>query len=228
MSEWGKDTVSEEDSRFEYGMPPSNNANFAFIQHMLSHLDDDGMAGTVMANGSMSVQDTEGDIRKEIIEDDLLDAIISLPQELFYTTQIPVCLWVLTKGKDSDQYRERTGETLFIDARDLYKSIDRTTNKLTSDHIKKISDTVRSYRGEKSVGDYEDETGFCKIASTDEISENDYIVTPGRYVGIVDDDENDVPFEVRLEELSAKLREDFKESDELQKDIEENLRRAGF
>ncbi|MDR5656504.1 N-6 DNA methylase [Halodesulfurarchaeum sp. HSR-GB] len=228
MSEWGKDTVSDDDSRFEYGMPPSNNANFAFIQHMISHLDDDGMAGTVMANGSMSVQGQEGEIRKEIIEADLLDAVITLPGELFYTTSIPVCLWIISKGKDSDRYRNRTDETLFINAKDLYESIDRTQNRLTEDHIQTIADTVRAYRGEEGVDDYEDETGFCKVATTDEIADNDYMVTPGRYVGINRDTENEVPYEVKMEELSAELREQFQRSNDLQKEIEANLEELGF
>ncbi len=228
MSEWGKQTVSDEDPRFKYGVPPSNNANFAFIQHMLYHLDEDGMAGTVMANGSMSVQGTEGKIREEIIESDLLDAIISLPKELFYTTQIPVCLWIMSKGKDSDQYRDRVGETLFIDAREIYESVDRTTNKLTKEHIQKVSNTVRSYRGEDGVGEYEDETGFCKVTTTEGIADNDYIVTPGRYVGIEEGEKSEIPYDVRIEELTAELREKFKESEEMQSKIEENLRRAGF
>jgi type I restriction enzyme M protein len=228
MSEWGKQTVSDEDSRFEYGVPPSNNANFAFIQHMISHLDEDGMAGTVMANGSMSVQGTEGEIREAIIEDDLLDAIISLPQELFYTTQIPVCLWIMSKGKDSDQHRDRSGETLFIDARDLYESVNRTTNRLTRDHINQIANTVRAFRGEEGVEEYEDKTGYCKVATIDEIAENNHMVTPGRYVGIEQEDDNEVPFEVKMEELTAELRDQFQQSERLQKEIEESLQEVGF
>jgi type I restriction enzyme M protein len=228
MSEWGKQTVSDKDPRFEYGMPPSSNANFAFIQHMLYHLDEDGMAGTVMANGSMSVQGTEGEIREKIIEDDLLDAIISLPKELFYTTQIPVCLWILSKGKDSDQYRDRSGETLFVDGGDLYESIDRTTNHLTEDHIDRIADTVRAYRGENGVEEYEDETGYCKVATTKEIEGNEYKLTPGRYVGIKSVEEDDIPFDVKMEEISAELREQFEKSNELQAEIESGLERIGF
>jgi type I restriction enzyme M protein len=209
-------------------MPPSNNANYAFIQHMLYHLDEDGMAGTVMANGSMTVQGTEGEIREEIVEDNLLDAVISLPNELFYTTSIPVCIWILSKGKDSDRYRERSHETLFVDATDLYESIDRTQNRLTEDQIQKIADTVRAYRGEDDVEDYEDQTGFCKVVETDEIADNDYLVTPGRYVGVERDDGDDVPYEVKMEELSAELREQFERSNELQNDIENNLKELGF
>jgi type I restriction enzyme M protein len=209
-------------------MPPSNNANFAFIQHMLYHLDRDGIAGTVMANGSMSVQGVEGEIRKKIIEDDRLDAVIALSGELFYTTSIPVCIWILSKGKDSDEYRDRSDETLFINARELFESIDRTQNRLTEDHIQRIADTVRGYRGEDSVGEYEDETGFCKVATTDEIAENDYMITPGRYVGIRQDDGDGVPYEVKMEELSAELREQFQQSSKLQEEIEGNLTELGF
>jgi type I restriction enzyme M protein len=228
MSEWGKDTVANDDPRFQYGLPPSNNANFAFMQHMIHHLDSDGMAGTVMANGSMSSRGTSGEIRQEMIEDDLIDAIVSLPQELFYTTQIPVCLWILTKGKESDQYRDRSDETLFIDARNLYKSVDRTTNILTKSHIKKISNTVRAYRGENTVDEYKDETGYCKVATTNEISEHNYILTPGRYVGIKEGAEDEVPLEVKMEELSAELRDQFEKSSKLQEEIDSKLQEIGF
>lgn len=228
MSEWGKGTVSEDDPRFEYGMPPSNNANFAFIQHMLYHLDENAMAGTVMANGSMSIQGTEGSIREGIIEDDLVDAIISLPQSLFYTTQIPVCIWILATGKDTDQYRDRSGETLFIDAGDLYESVDRTTNQLTSNNINTIAETVRSYRGEDDAKEYVDETGFCKIATIDEIADNDYMLTPGRYVGIKQDNGDGIAFDTKMNETTAELREKFQQSDELQKKIEETLQEVGF
>jgi len=228
MSDWGRQTVAEDDPRFEYGMPPSGNGNFAFIQHMLYHLDDDGMAGTVMANGSMSVQGTEGEIRQAIIEDDKLDAVVSLPKELFYTTGIPVCLWILANDKEGDEYRDRSGETLFVDARDLYESVDRSTNKLTEEHISRISDTVRAYRGEESVSEYEDQIGYCAVATTEDIADNDHIITPGRYVGVEHDEGDDVPFDVKMEELSAELREQFQRSNELQEEIEENLRKVGF
>lgn len=228
MSEWGKSTVSDEDPRFEYGMPPSNNANFAFIQHMIYHLDRDGMAATVMANGSMSVQGVEGEIRKGIIEDDLVDSVIALPGELFYTTPIPVCIWILSKGKDSDKFRERSNETLFINAKDLYESVNRRQNRLTSQHIETIADTVRAYRGEDGAGKYEDKQGYCKVGTTSEIAENDYMVTPGRYVGVKREDVEEIPYEVKMEELSAKLRDQFLRSDELQEEIENNLSELGF
>jgi len=228
MSEWGKNSIADDDPRFKYGMPPSNNANFAFIQHMIHHLNEVGMCGTVMANGSLSVQDSQGDIRKEIIEDDLLDVVVALPKELFYTTSIPACLWIMSEGKDTDEHRPRSGETLFVDARELYKSVDRTQNILTEDQIEKIADTVRAYRGQEGAGEYEDKKGFCKVASTEEIDDNSYIITPGRYVGIEEDDEEDIPFEVKMEDLVGELREKFKESNNLQEKIEHNLEELGF
>jgi type I restriction enzyme M protein len=228
MSEWGKDTIADDDPRFKYGMPPSNNANFAFMQHMLHHTKDDGLVGTVMANGSMSIQGVEGNIRQEIIEDDLLDAVISLPEELFYTTSISVCIWILSKNKSKDEYRDREGETLFIDAQDMYEVIDKTQNKLTGGHIQTIADTVRAYRGEEGIDEYEDKTGYCKVVTKEEIQDNQYIVTPGRYVGIEEDSDDGVPFEVQMDELSTELREQFRRSEELQSEIEDTLREVGF
>jgi type I restriction enzyme M protein len=228
MSEWGKDSIADDDPRFKYGMAPSNNANYAFIQHMISHLGDDGMAATVMANGAMSVQGTEGDVRESIVEDDLLDAVIALPKELFFTTSIPACIFVLSKGKDSDQYRDRSDETLFVDAREEYKSIGKTQNVFIQEHIDKIVKKFRAYRGENAAGEYEDEKGFCKVANTEDIKDNRYIITPGRYVGIKNQNEDDEPFEVKMERLSADLREDFDKANDLQKQIEENLEVLGF
>ncbi|GAB7009183.1 type I restriction-modification system subunit M [Halorubrum trueperi] len=228
MSEWGKDSIADDDPRFKYGVAPSNNANYAFIQHMISHLDDNGMAATVMANGAMSVQGKEGEIRQSIIEDDLLDAVIALPKELFFTTSIPACIFILSKGKDSDKYRDRGGETLFVDAREEYESINRTQNILAKDNIDKIVEKVRAYRGEEGVDEYKDETGFCKVAEIGDIADNRYIVTPGRFVGVKKQDSDDEPFEVKMERLSADLRENFQKSNELQNQIEKNLEVLGF
>lgn len=228
MSEWGKDSIADDDPRFKYGLAPSNNANYAFIQHMISHLGDNGMAATVMANGAMSVQGKEGEIRQSIIEDDLLDAVIALPKELFFTTSIPACIFILSKGKDSDQYRDRSGETLFVDAREEYESINRTQNTLTEENINRIVEKVRAYRGEDGVDEYEDETGFCKVAEIEDIAENRHIITPGRYVGVKKQDSDGEPFEVKMERLSADLRENFQKSNELQTQIEKNLEVLGF
>ena len=228
MSEWGKDQIADDDPRFKYGVPPSNNANYAFIQHMIHHLNDIGMVATVMANGAMSAQNNEGEIRKGIIEDDLLDTVIALPKQLFYTTGIPACIFVFANGKDSDRYRDRSGETLFIDATEYYEPVGRTQNRLSGDHIEKIANTVRAYRGEDDAGEYEDEEGFCMIAKTDEIADNRFIITPGRYVGIKENGEDRRSFENRMENLSAELRENFQKSDELQEKIEKSLQEVGF
>jgi len=228
MSEWGKDQIADDDPRFKYGMPPSNNANYAFIQHMIHHLNDTGMAATVMANGAMSVQNSEGEVREGIVEDDLLDTVIALPKELFYTTSIPACIFVLSKGKDKDKYRNRTNETLFIDARDMYTSINRTQNTLEEKHIERIVRKIRAYRGEEDADKYSDEKGFCKVAETEDIRGNRYIITPGRYVGVKEQDSDDEPFEVKMERLSADLRESLQKSNELQENIEKNLEVLGF
>jgi len=228
MSEWGKDSIADDDPRFKFGLPPSNNANYAFIQHMISHLDDNGMAATVMANGAMSAQNNEGNIRKGIVEDDLLDAVITLPKELFYTTSIPACLFILSKGKEDDQYRDRAGETLFIEATTLYESVSSTQNRLSDDHINKIAETVRAYRGEDRVDEYEDEKGFSKVAQISEIADNRYIVTPGRYVGVKDNNGDSEPFEQKMERLTAELRETFQKSEELEESIEKSIQEVGF
>ena len=228
MSEWGKDQIADDDSRFKYGIPPSNNANYAFIQHMIHHLDDTGMTATVMANGAMSVQTNDAQIRKGIIEDDLLDTVIALPKELFYTTSIPACIFVLSKGKKKDQYRDRSTETLFIDARDLFESVSSTQNRLTEEHIEKISDTVRAYRGEDGVDEYSDEPGFCKVEDIENISDNRYIITPGRYVGIKDSDSDNGNFEKEMEKIAADLRENFQKSQELERKIDKSLQEVGF
>jgi len=228
MSEWGEDSIADDDPRFNYGLAPSNNANYAFIQHMISHLGDNGMAATVMANGAMSVQGKEGEIRQSIIEDDLLDAVIALPKELFFTTSIPACIFILSKGKDSDQYRDRSGETLFVDAREEYESINRTQNTLTEENINRIVEKVRGYRGEDGVDEYEDEIGFCKVAEIEDIADNRHIITPGRYVGVKKQDSDGEPFEIKMERLSADLRENFQKSNELQAQIEKNLEVLGF
>jgi type I restriction enzyme M protein len=176
----------------------------------------------------MSVQNKEGEIREGIIEDDLLDAVIALPKELFYTTSIPACIFILSKGKEKDKYRDRTDETLFVDARDLYESINRTQNTLSESHIEKIVEKIQAYRGEEEADEYDDEKGFCKLVETEDIRENRYIITPGRYVGVKERDNDDEPYEVKMERLSADLRENFQKSDELQRKIEKNLEVLGF
>jgi type I restriction enzyme M protein len=228
MSEWGQDSIADDDPRFKYGIPPSNNANYAFIQHMIHHLDDTGMAATVMANGAMSVQTNGAEIRKGIVENDLLDAVIALPDDLFYTTGIPACIFVLSMGKAKDEYRDRSGETLFIDASSLYESVTRSQNNLSNDHIDKIANTVRSYRGETDAKEYENKKGFSKVSDIHEIANNRYIITPSRYVGVKEDSEQEEQFEKKMQRISAEIREDFQKSNELQEAIEKSLREVGF
>ena len=230
MEDWGRNSVAEDDPRFRYGVPPASKqgGNYAFIQHMLHHTNETGMVATVMANGAMSTQGKEGKIRKKLIEDDFLDVVISMPQDLFYTTGIPACIFVLSKSKKKDEYRDREGETLFIDARDEYESISRSQNKFGSEHIKKIADKVAAYRGREGAEDYEDEKGFCKVSEKEEIEDNRYIVTPGRYVGIKEEDGDEEPFEKKIERLAADLRENFQKSNEIQEEIEDNLEEIGF
>jgi type I restriction enzyme M protein len=186
------------------------------------------MAATVMANGAMSTQTKGGEIRKRIIEEDLLDTVIALPKELFYTTSIPACILILSKSKDSDQYRSRSGETLFVDARKEYDSIAPTQNILKKEHISRVAEKIRAYRGEDEANEYEDEKGFSKIAEIEEIADNRHIITPGRYVGVKKQDGDDEPFEIKMERLTANLRENLQKSNELQEKIEENLEVLGF
>jgi type I restriction enzyme M protein len=225
MEEWGRYAVADDDPRFVHGMPPEGNGNFAFIQHMLHHTAKGGLVGTVMANGSLS-SDEESDIRKSIVEADLLDAVIALPNRLFYTTEIPVALLILSKGKGeyNENHRTRKGETLFVDAREYYKEVGRTSKTLTSEHISKIATTVRAYRGEESVPQYSDERGYCKVVDREELQDHDYVITPGRFVGIPESIGEVEHVEERVETLSEELREEFRRSDELQEQIEITLR----
>jgi type I restriction enzyme M protein len=228
MSEWGQDTVSEDDPRFKYGLPPSSNANLAFLQHMLHHTSEDGTVGTVMAKGSLSAGGKEAEIRKAIVENDLVDAIIVLSDQLFYTTEIPVSLWIVSKskGKDDNDERSRSGETLFVDARDIYKQEEVKQKVLTEEHIKKISGIVKSYQ--ESESEYEDIAGYCSTADIEEIAENDYNLIPGRYVGVGELQDDGIAFEPRMEELSSELRREFRDANELQKEINERLHEIGF
>ena len=215
------------DDRFPYGIPGNENANFAFIQHMLAHLEDGGIVGTVMANGALSsTQNNEGGIRKAIVDDDLLDAVITLPKKLFYSTQIPSSIWVFSKGKGThsdDDSRERQGETMFIDAEDMFEKVSRSQNRLSSDHITTVADAVRAYRGDADTDDYEDVPGFCKVATIEDIAENDYNVNPGRYVGLAESGEERVPLSVKLPELYAELDAQFQRAHGLQTEIQDNL-----
>jgi type I restriction enzyme M protein len=228
MSDWGGERLHE-DARWKYGIPPVNNANYAWIQHFIHHLSPTGVAGFVMANGSMSTNSSgEGEIRKNIIEADLVDCMIALPGQLFYTTQIPVCLWFLARNKKNGKFRNRSGQTLFIDARKLGSLIDRTHKELSEEEIGKIAATYHAWRGEKDAGEYQDVQGFCKSATTDEIKGHGYVLTPGRYVGMEEIEDDGIPFEEKMAELSATLYEQFAEAHRLEAAIKKNLEVLGY
>ena len=227
-SDWGGERLKE-DARWKYGVPPSGNANFAWVQHFIHHLAPTGIAGFVLANGSMSSnQSGEGEIRKNIIEADLVDCMIALPGQLFYSTQIPVCLWFVTREKKNHKFRNRRGQTLFIDARKMGTLIDRVHRDLTDEDIARIASTYHAWRGEKEAGTYADVPGFCKSASVDEIRKNGFVLTPGRYVGAEDVVDDGEPFEVKMGRLVAKLGEQVRESDRLEREIQENLKNLGY
>jgi len=225
-SDWGGENLKE-DIRWKYGIPPSGNANFAWVQHFIYHLAPTGIAGFVLANGSMSSNTAgEGVVRKNIIEDDLVDCMISLPSQLFYNTSIPVCLWFLARNKRNGKFKDRKGKTLFIDARNMGEMIDRRHRVLTDKEIDKIASTYHAYRGE--VGEYKDIPGFCKEAILEDIKENDYILTPGRYVGFEEVEEDFEVFEEKMKKLTKELSESFRESKKLEEEIRKNLKSIGY
>src|SRR5690606_3075152 len=232
-SDWGGERLRE-DVRWKYGVPPVGNANFAWVQHFIHHLSPRGVAGFVLANGSMSSQQSrEGEIRKAIVEADLVDCMVALPGQLFYSTQIPVCLWFLARDKKNGlggrgkKMRNRKHETLFIDARKLGTMVDRVHRELSEEDIARIADTYHRWRGDGD-GTYEDVPGFCKSGKTEEIAAHQYVLTPGRYVGaqLVEDD--DEPFDEKMKRLVAQLEEQFAESARLEREIRKNLRRLGY
>ncbi|EPY4527121.1 N-6 DNA methylase, partial [Klebsiella quasipneumoniae] len=245
LKDWRNDAELTKDPRFAgYRTPPTGNANYGWILHMLSKLSANGTAGFVLANGSMSSNTSgEGEIRAQMIENDLIDCMIALPGQLFFTTQIPVCLWFMTKSKTADPakgYRNRQGETLFIDARNLGTMINRTTKELTADDIAAIADTYHAWRstpeelaervkrGDSKLAQYEDQAGFCKVATIAEIKANDYVLTPGRYVGAAEQEDDGVAFETKMRELSKTLFAQMKQAEELDKAIRQNLEGLGY
>jgi len=216
----------ENDVRWKFGFPPKRNANFAWVQHFIHHLNPAGIAGFVLANGSMSAGGQEGKIREKIVENNLVDCMVALPSQLFYNTGIPACLWFVTRDKTDHKFRDRNGEILFIDARKMGEMIDRTHRELNDEDIAKIADTYHAWRGEG--GEYEDIRGFCKSVKLDEVRKHGHILTPGRYVGVEIEEEDDDVFEEKMKKLTAELGEQFKESEKLEKDIKENLKMIGY
>ena len=219
LKDWGGDKL-EDDVRWQYGIPPVGNANFAWLQHMIWHLNSKGRMAMVLANGSLSSQTgTEGEIRRAIVDADLVDGIVALPGKLFYTTQIPVSLWFIDKDK------KQPGKTLFIDAREMGTMVSRKLCELQADtDIKKIADTFQAFHD----GTLEGEKGFCAVADIEDIAKQDYILTPGRYVGIADVEDDGEPFEEKMERLTGEIAKCFEESDRLQEQIRKNLEAIGY
>jgi type I restriction enzyme M protein len=228
MSDWGGERLRE-DGRWKYGVPPAANANFAWVQHMIYHLAPSGVAGFVLANGSMSSnQSGEGEIRSAIVEADLVDCMIALPGQLFYGTQIPACLWFLTRNKSNGKFRDRRRQTLFIDARKLGFLVDRVHRDLSDEEIAHIARSYHAWRGEKDAGKYEDVAGFSKSTATEEIAVHGYVLTPGRYVGAEEIQDGDEPFEEKMKRLTAAIRKQQHEAERLDSAITASLRELGY
>jgi type I restriction enzyme M protein len=246
-SDW-RGELLKDDKRWVYGVPSASNANFAWVQHFIHHLAPTGLAGFVLANGSMSSnQSGEGEIRKVIIEADLVDCMVALPGQLFYSTQIPVCLWFFARNKNNGRFRDRRGETLFIDARKLGTMIDRVHRELTDDDLVKIAGTYHLWRGDPvsvtamdggSAGNagaiagqsrhYKDVAGFCKSATLEDIRKHGHVLTPGRYVGAEAAEDDGEPFEEKMRRLTATLREQQAEAAKLDVVIAANLKGLGY
>ncbi|MDE8345214.1 MAG: class I SAM-dependent DNA methyltransferase [Acidocella sp.] len=210
ISDWGGERLRE-DARWQYGAPPAGNANYAWLQHILWHLKPGGTAGVVLANGSMSsAQSGEGEIRRAMVEGDVVDCMVALPGQLFYSTQIPACLWFLARDKKNGKFRDRRGEVLFIDARKLGHLVDRTRRELSDEDVAKIAGAYHAWREGK---EYADVPGFCRAAELEEISAQGFVLTPGRYVGAADVEDDEVPFEERFAALNATLEAQFAKAD---------------
>jgi len=225
MSYWGGERLRE-DVRWKYGVPPVGNANFAWIQHFIHHLSPAGIAGFVLANGSMSSnQSSEGEIRRNIIEADLVDCMIALPPQLFYGSQIPACLWFLARNKRNGKFRDRSRQTLFIDARKIGHMVDRVHREFSDEDISRIAGTYHAWRGEADA--YQDIPGFSNSATTKEIASHNYVLTPGRYVGVEEIEDEGESFEEKMARLTNKLEEQFQESAKLEIAIRQNLKELG-
>ena len=229
ISDWGGDRLRE-DVRWKFGAPPVGNANYAWLQHIYHHLAPNGTAGVVLANGSMSSnQSGEGDIRKAMVEADAVDCMVALPGQLFYSTQIPACLWFLARNKNpGKRLRDRRGQVLFIDARKMGVLVDRTRRELTDEDVQKIATTYHAWRGENDAGEYADVAGFCKSASMEDIREHGHVLTPGRYVGAAEQEGDGEPFEEKMLRLSALWREQRAEAAMLDAAIDANLKELGY
>jgi type I restriction enzyme M protein len=223
ISDWGGERLTE-DVRWKFGTPPKGNANFGWLQHIIHHLAPRGTAGVVLANGSMSSQQSgEGDIRKAMIEADVVDAMVALPGQLFFSTQIPACLWILARDKSANGHRDRRGEILFIDARKLGFMVDRVRREFGAEDVEKIAGAYHRWRSKDHATAYTDEPGFCKAATLDEVREHEHVLTPGRYVGAAETEDEGTSFASKYEELTEQLLGQFTLGRELEKRIAQML-----
>lgn len=221
--------IQKDDYRWKYGVPPPGNANFAWLQHFISKLAPGGTAGIVLANGSMgSDTSTEGEIRKNMIENDLIDCMVALPSQLFYNTQIPACLWFLARNKTNGKFRNRANQILFIDARKFGTMISRRQKELTDDDITKISEIYHSWRSKDLEHNYKDVPVLCKSVSLDEIRKNNHILTPGRYIEFKEEEDDGIAFEEKMKKLTSELKEQMNKAKELDEQIAQNLSSIGF
>lgn len=225
-SDWSGQLL-QSDPRWQYGTPPASNANYAWLQHMIYHLSPKGVMACVLANGSLSSQtNNEGEIRKSLVENDLVDCIVALPKQLFYNTGIPACIWFISRKRTGNGDRKRTGEILFIDASEVGFMADRTHREFTEEDVAKISDTYHEWR--KRDSKYEDIKGFCKSANIEEITKHNFVLTSGRYVGIKDEEDDGIPFEEKIAELTTKLSEQMREEKKLDEEIKKQLKNVGI
>jgi len=228
VSDWGGERLRDE-KRWQFGVPPASNANFAWVEHIVYHLAPAGVAGFVLANGSMSSnQSGEGEIRKKLIEADLVDCMVALPGQLFYSTQIPACLWFLSRDRKNGKFRDRRGHVLFIDARKLGRLVDRTHRELIDEELAGIAATYHAWRGEKGAGEYADVPGFCKSAMLEEVRKHDHVLTPGRYVGAELQEDDSELFDDKMKRLTATLREQQAQAARFDAAIAINLRELGY
>ncbi len=228
LKDWGGEGLRD-DVRWKYGIPPENNANFAWLQHMIHHLAPTGQAGVVLSTGSMSGgQSGQGEIRQAIVEDDLVDCMVALPGQLFYSTPITACLWFLSRNKKNHLFRDRRRQILFIDARKMGKMVDRTHRVLTAEDIEQIAGIYHAWRGDPDAGEYEDVLGFCRSVTIEEVAKRSYILLPGKYVGAEEIEDDGEPFEEKMERLVEELAEQFTMSARLEGEILVHLRRFGY
>ena len=216
--EWDRDKV-EDDPRWKYGLPPKNNANYAWLQHMISKLSQNGKMACILANGSLAVSGQEGEIRKKIVENDLVDCIITMPTNLFYTVAVPCSIWIINRNK------KQKAKTLFINATNLGTMVTRRLRELSEDDIKKVANTYHNYQNDEN---YENVKGFCYSATTEEIKSNDYVLTPGRYVGVEEAEDDGIPFEEKMKNITSELSKQFEESHKLEEEIRKNLKAIGY